>query len=484
MNYNQNKISLTSNKVYLALLVLFTSLIYILLKKVEHEDVYETLYFSKEFTLNYLKHPPVTFWITHLIVDNIPSAYFVLTTYIFVVVIKLIVVFLSWQLSKEILANQNLQNLVAISMTIALFSRFDIKFTPDIFQLLFGALFISASYYVLKYGHWQYWCLLTLFALLAVLTKYHMAIMILASGIPFIATSQGRQRIFSKNFVLSALAFITIASFYIYNANNAGTSTSWHPVSDKSLQSPKAFFGAIFFGGLFPIGLIILYFQKDLLKKSLSYFNQDKLNTYFLLSNSLGFLILFLTFRIITQYNISQRYTLSNIVITALTIIYIFQHFFAKIDFSAHKFKRIVQIFCAVVLLVFGLRIYFSDYPGEYKIYNLAASQIQQATNVRIDFLIQSNRSFDKVYASFQDKPYVIGYENIKEEDLIAKIKNHNFVLLWAPSEQLPQWVVDLQKQFPDLQISQPIILASEPKTYIGKLFKKHQLAIQYAYLK
>lgn len=475
-----------ANRIALPTIFLFVvlSAVFIFIKIVPHGDVYETFYMARDFSLSYPKHPPITFWIVGVLLRMVPNYLLIPMAMIVSYLVIVCIVILTWKLAQEFF-DKNVAYIATFSVMFSLFSRTNISLTPDLFQLLFGTLTVTCSYYVLKNGTWKYWILFVLFALLAFFSKYHTLITIAASGLPFILTECGRKRLRSKKAIVSGVIFFTIvASYLLYASTHHYTSLLYSSNYINRFSGFKVFISAIITCSVFPIMLLCLFYNKRLIIKSLKTIkSRNSFDTVFLLSNSVGFLTTLLMVSFVTIHKASTRYTASNTVFIILATIYLFYYAFENIDISSKKFKYIIHVLLFTIVIGVAL-FFFMDNRGDYRDLRVRfVKEIRTNVQKNVDYLIYDEGLCNQTYTLFSEKPHVIDVQYTSQEEMAKAVRNKTFILIWNPNSGIPQWVKDLQVSYPQMVIASPIFLDSEQKFIMGLKRTRYTLDFQYAYV-
>ncbi len=447
-------------------------------------DVIETMHMGREFAFSYPKHPPLTFWLAGSILKTLPINIMVPVLSVLLYIVYFVIIQSSLKFSRYFLEDAKTISMVGISVFVSLFVK-HIDFTPDIIITLLSSLVIVSSYEVIKHDKWQNWIALVTFALLAFLTKYQSVVLFAGVALSFLLTKEGCQRLFSKKAFVCSVIFLLLASLYmlyIYTQQTTAVSYAAHRIGNFSFIAPLFTPLAATF---VPLVFLLFFFTKSGIVKSFTNF-KNRLHTWdftlvFLLSNTIGFLLVFMIFGYVFEHKVQTRFIFQNIIAFAVLFVYLIE----PLIISVSKKKL---VFFQVFVVTFAMLAYTFDNIKDNrsilkKKLDVIALKVESSANQPIEYVIQNGRELDVLYASLKAKPFYLRNDQMSYANLLRSINGKNFVLVWENSVNPPKWVVKLQKDFPNLEIGEAISLNSQQRKFFGIKLKMHNISIGYAYL-
>jgi Dolichyl-phosphate-mannose-protein mannosyltransferase len=169
-----------------------------------HGDNVEQLNWSQAFQWGYFKHPPLPTWLLRAAIGVFgPSA---ALTYALAMACVAVALMLVWLCARQVLAPR--EALVALLLSSAnyyLMGRGSFL-NHNTVMLPFVALSAWAVLRIVRGAGWPMWLMLGLAQALGLLTKYQMALIILANGVALLAAGAHRQPRFGAHVALASVA--------------------------------------------------------------------------------------------------------------------------------------------------------------------------------------------------------------------------------------------------------------------------------------
>lgn len=193
---------------FLALHLLFWTLIPTLVNHNLHLDVIESLAWGKEWQLGYEKHPPLTAWITEIFATHEILIYFISQLAVITAIIYV------YKLALLLLEQDKEQKAIFAALILEAIYYFNFttpEFNPNVLQL---PLWAGATYYFIqaKYFHkYNGYIIAGIFAAFAILTKYYS--LILVAMLFFLLKKEDFQK---TQLYIGAILFLAILSPHIY----------------------------------------------------------------------------------------------------------------------------------------------------------------------------------------------------------------------------------------------------------------------------